>query len=147
NGPTGAVNVGLVDGKFIINPKAEDREKSEINLTVSGTKDAIMMVEAGANEVSEKTMLEAILTAHEEIKNICDFINEIVKECGKEKAEFKLFEPNPEIAHEIREFGTDKLIAAINTVEKQEREDKIAEVSEEITQIFLEKYPESEQDI
>ncbi|WFA09756.1 polyribonucleotide nucleotidyltransferase [Tissierella sp. Yu-01] len=147
SGPTGAVHIGLVDGEFIVNPKADEREESEINLTVSGTKDAIMMVEAGANEVTEHTMLEAILTAHEEIKKICDFINDIVKECGKEKTEFKVFEPVPEIASEIKEYGTERLIAAINTVEKQEREEKIAEVSDEITNVFLEKYPEAEKDI
>ena len=77
NGPTGSVSIGLIDGQYIINPNLEQREKSEMYLVVSGTKDAIMMVEAGANEISEDVMLKAILFAHEEIKKICTFIEEI----------------------------------------------------------------------
>src|SRR5690606_20099365 len=88
NGPTGSVSVGYVDGKFIINPNAEQRDKSDLDLTVSGTKDAIMMVEAGANELSEDTILEAIMLAHEEIKKLCEFIENIQKEVGKEKQEY-----------------------------------------------------------
>ena len=98
NGPTGAVNLGLVDGEFIVNPKSNEQEKSEIDLTVSGTKDAIMMVEAGAKEVTEETMLNAILTAHKEIGKICNFIDEIVKDCGKEKTAFKVFEADVKIS-------------------------------------------------
>ena len=147
NGPTGAVNLGLVDGEFIVNPKSNEQEKSEIDLTVSGTKDAIMMVEAGAKEVTEETMLNAILTAHKEIGKICNFIDEIVKDCGKEKTAFKVFEADVKISDEIKDYGTEKLISAINTVEKQEREEKISQVSDEITEIFLEKYPDSSKDI
>mgnify|MGYP000909564915 FL=1 len=77
DGPTGAVNVGLIDDKFVINPNSKEREMTSLNLTVSGTKEAIMMVEAGADEISEDKMLNAILTAHEEIKKICDFITDI----------------------------------------------------------------------
>lgn len=147
NGPTGSVQVGLVDNKLVLNPNTADREKSDINLTVAGTKDAIMMVEAGANIVSEETMLNAILTAHEEIKKICGFIEEVVKEIGKEKAEYTVFSPDSEIDKKIRAYGTDKLKAAINTVEKMEREEKIDAAVEEITNIFLEEYPENGKDI
>ena len=147
NGPTASVQVGLIDGKLVINPNTIDREKSDITLTVSGTKHAIMMVEAGANEVSEKIMLEAILTAHEEIKKLCEFIEEIASEYGKVKTEFKVFKPNPEIVEKIVEFGTEKLVSAINTVEKQEREEKISLVSAEIMETFIAEYPESGKDI
>lgn len=146
-GPTGAVNIGLIDNKFIINPNSQEREKSQMDLTVAGTKDAIMMVEAGANIVSEKTMLDAILTAHEEIKKICDFIEKITKEIGKEKQVFKVFKPDEELEAKIIAYGTEKLINAINTVEKQERENKIEEVSKEILEVFLAEYPETEKDI
>lgn len=147
NGPTGSVLVGLIDGKFVINPNSEEREKSDIHLVVAGTKDAIMMVEAGANEIPEETILEGILTAHTEIKKICDFIEGIAKEIGKPKAEFPIFVPDEEIAKKVREYGREKLIAAINTVEKQERLENIDRVSKEIKEVFLEEYPESESDI
>lgn len=147
NGPTASVMVGLIDGKYIINPNNEEREKSEIDLVVSGTKDAIMMVEAGAVGVTEKVMLEAILTAHEEIKNICQFIEKIHSEFGKEKVEYSVSVPNEELAQKIKTYGTKKLTSAINTVEKQERENKIDDVTSEITEIFLEEYPESAKDI
>lgn len=147
NGPTGSVQVGLVDNKLVLNPTSADREKSDINLTVAGTKDAIMMVEAGANIVSEETMLNAILTAHEEIKKICGFIEEVAKEIGKEKTEYTVFRPDSEIDKKIRAYGTDKLKNAINTVEKMEREEKIDSAVEEITNTFLEEYPENGKDI
>ena len=85
DGPTGSVQVGRVDGRMIINPSLEQREKSDIHMTVSGTKEAIMMVEAGASEVPEMEMLDAILFAHEEIKELVEFIEEVVKEVGKPK--------------------------------------------------------------
>ena len=146
-GPTGAVNVGLIDDKFIINPDSQEREKTQMDLTVAGTKEAIMMVEAGANIVAEETMLEGILTAHEEIKNICAFIEEITAEVGKEKQEFKVFKPEESLEEKIVEYGTDKLINAFNTVEKQERESKIDEVSNEILETFISEYPDNEKDI
>ncbi|NLY67376.1 MAG: polyribonucleotide nucleotidyltransferase [Tissierellia bacterium] len=147
NGPTGSVSVGYVDGKFIINPNAEQRDKSDLDLTVSGTKDAIMMVEAGANELSEDTILEAIMLAHEEIKKLCEFIENIQKEVGKEKQEYTVFKPDEEISREVREFARDKLIDAIRTVDKTEREENIDKVMEETVEYFIEKYPENEKDI
>ncbi len=147
NGPTAAVLVGLIDDEFIINPDAEERDKSEMHLVVSGTKDAIMMVEAGANELPESIMLEGILFAHEEIKKLCEFIEEIQEEVGKEKQEFKVFEPEKIIEEEVRKFASEKLIQAIQTVEKQEREENIEKVKEETYENFIEKYPENEEDI
>ncbi len=147
NGPTGSVMVGLIDGEFIINPNSDEREKSDIHLTVSGTKDAVMMVEAGANQVPESTMLEAILFSHEKIKEICEFIDGIVEEIGKEKAEFEMYKPDEELEQAIIAYGTDKLIKAINTVEKQEREDNIDAVTNDILEKFLEEYPDNEKDI
>jgi len=147
HGPTGSVNVGLIDGQYIINPNSSEREKTDIDLTVSGTKDAIMMVEAGANGVSEKVMLDAILTAHEEIKNICDFIADIVKDCGKEKVKYTLFNPDEEVANKVKSYGKENLRNAIRTVEKQEREELISEASTEIMNVFLEIYPQKGKDI
>ena len=147
NGPTGSVLVGLIDGDFIINPNVEQREKSDMHLVVAGTKDAIMMVEAGANEVTEETMLNGILTAHAEIVNLCAFIEDIAINVGKPKKEFNVLIPNKEIEENIIEYGKDKLITAINTFEKQERLDNIDKVNREIKEVFLEKYPESENEI
>ena len=147
DGPTGAVSVGLVDGEFIINPNTEQRDKSLIELTVAGTKEAVMMVEAAAKEVREDTMLNAILRAHEEIKGICDFINGICEDLQVEKKEVLVVKPEIEISNDIKEYGKDKLLLAINTEEKQEREEKIANTKDEILEIFVEKYPEREKDI
>ncbi|MPW25827.1 polyribonucleotide nucleotidyltransferase [Alkalibaculum sp. M08DMB] len=147
NGPTGAVLVGLIDGKLIANPTMEQRENSDLHLIVSGTKDAIMMVEAGANEISEEIMLEAILFAHEEIKEIVSFQEEIVKEIGKEKMEITLFKPLEDIEKEIREFATEKLVEAIQTKEKMERQEKIDAVNDSIAETFIEKYPDNKKDI
>lgn len=146
-GPTGAVSVGLVDGEFVINPNAKEREKSDLSLTVSGTKDAIMMVEAGANEVPENVILDAIMLAHEEIKKLCEFIEEIQAEVGKEKQTFEVFMPDEEIAKEVEEYVKDSLIDAIRTEDKTEREENIDKVMNETIEYFLEKYPDNEKDI
>ena len=147
DGPTASVNIGLIDGKYIINPTSDEREISEIDLIVSGTKEAIMMVEAESKEVTEEVMLEAILFAHNEISNICEFIEVISKEVGKTKREFDVFKPNEELEKKIIEFGKDKLTSAINTFEKLERQDNIENVSNEIKEMFLEDYPELSKDI
>ena len=96
-GPTGSVVVGYVDGQFVINPSSEQRAKSRMHLTVAGTKDAVMMVEAGANEVSEAEMLEAILLAHEEVKKICAFIEGIKADIGKPEKEYELYHVSEEL--------------------------------------------------
>jgi polyribonucleotide nucleotidyltransferase len=147
NGPTGSVNIGLIDDNFIVNPNSEQREISKLDLTVAGTKDAIMMVEAGADIVPESKMLDAILFAHEEIKKICGFIEDIVKEVGKEKMAVTLFEPNSDIEKEIMEFSDEKFEKAINIYDKTEREENIENVKKEVKEAFLEKYPDNKKDI
>ncbi|RBP36856.1 polyribonucleotide nucleotidyltransferase [Garciella nitratireducens] len=147
DGPTGSVFMGLIDGELVVNPTSLQREKSDLNLTVSGTKDAIMMVEAGANEISEEIMLSAIMKAHEEIKKLVAFQEEIVQEIGKEKMEVELFKPDETIETEIREFATKKLQDAIKMIDKQERQDAIDRVKELTLETFLEKYPEDQKGI
>ncbi len=146
-GPTGAVSVGLIDDKFIINPNCEQREISKLNLTVAGTKEAIMMVEAGAQELSEEKMLEAILFAHEEIKKICEFIEEIAKQAGKEKAPYVAFKCDDTIQEEIVQYSKDKINDAIIEPDKLTRQEKIDNLKAEIMEVFSEKYPENIADI
>lgn len=146
-GPIGAVRVGMIDGQFIINPTLEQREVSEMNLTVAGTKEAIMMVEAGANEVPESVMLDAILFGHEEIKKIVEFIDEIVSEVGKEKQDVNLYKVPSDIDEAVRAYAVDKMKTAIKTVEKQERLDNMDAVEVETKEHFAEIYPENEKDI
>ncbi|EQK42086.1 polyribonucleotide nucleotidyltransferase [[Clostridium] bifermentans ATCC 638] len=147
NGPTGSVSVGLVDGAFVINPTAEQREKSSLHLVVSGTKDAIMMVEAGAEEIPDELMLEAILFAHKEIKKVVEFIETIVAEVGKEKIEVTLFEINADVEKAVREFATDKMKEAVKTVEKLERMEKMDAVKEATFENFEDIVEEFGQDI
>ena len=146
-GPTGSVRVGMIDGEFIINPTLEQREVSEMNLTVAGTKDAIMMVEAGANEVPENVMLDAILFAHEEIKKIVEFIEAIVAEVGKEKTTLSLYKVPEEIDAAVRAYAVDKMKVAIQTVDKLERLDNMDAVEVETKEHFAEIYPENEKDV
>ena len=131
NGPTGSVLIGLVDGAFVVNPTAEEREKSSMHLVVSGTKDAILMVEAGGDEIPDNLMLEAILFAHEEIKKVVAFIEEIAAAVGKEKMEVELHKINEEVEKAVREFATDKMKEAVKTIEKLERMEKMDAVKEE----------------
>ena len=148
DGPTGAVNVGLIDDKFVINPNSKEREMTSLNLTVSGTKEAIMMVEAGADEISEDKMLNAILTAHEEIKKICDFITDIQDEVGKAKiTDYVKFVCDEKIEQEIREYSEPIINESIIVEDKLEREEKIDNFKERAREIFLEKYSENEADI
>lgn len=130
NGPTGSVLVGLVDGAFVVNPTAEQREKSSMHLVVSGTKDAIMMVEAGGDEIPDNLMLEAILFAHEEIKKVVTFIEEIVASVGKEKMEVVLHKADEEVEKAVREFATADMRDAVKTIEKLERMEKMDAVKE-----------------
>ncbi|WP_311526273.1 polyribonucleotide nucleotidyltransferase [uncultured Parvimonas sp.] len=137
NGPTGSVNVGYVDGEYIINPTIAQREKSRLNITVSGTKDAIMMVEAGADILSEEEVLNAILFAHEEIKSICNFIEEIRAEVGKEKAPVIIKERDEELFNAVVEYGKADIISALRTANKMEREENLDKISKEILEKFL----------
>jgi len=147
DGPTGAVNVGLLNGELILNPNSKQRETTDLDLTVAGTKDAVMMVEAGSNEIKEAKMLEAILFAHEEIKKICDFIEEIKAEVGKEKGEYVAFVCDENIEKEIREYAKPIINEAIIVVDKLERQAKIDAFKADAKAIFLEKYPENSADI
>lgn len=143
-GPVAAVKVGLVDGELILNPGEEDREKSLMDLVVAGSKDAVLMVEAGANEVPEETMIEAIEFAHEEIKKLVAFQEEIAAEAGKEKAEYELLETDAELEAEVREYATAKMDEALRTFEKVSRNTKVDAVKDETREYFAEKYNEDE---
>ena len=146
-GPTGSVNLGLIDGNFIVNPDSSQREATLLDLTVSGTKEAIMMVEAGAKEVKEEVMLNAILFAHEEIKKLCGFISEIVKEVGKEKSTYTNYVCDQAIEKEIREYAAPIINQAIIEEDKQKRQENIDSFNAKAKEIFLEKYPENQADI
>ncbi|MDD5921963.1 MAG: polyribonucleotide nucleotidyltransferase [Eubacteriales bacterium] len=147
DGPTGSVRVGRVNGEFVINPTLEQREVSDINLTVAGTKEAIMMVEAGANEVPEDVMLDAIFFGHEEIKKIVAFINEIVKEVGKPKQEEELYTIPEDIDRAVRAYASDKMRAAVRNSDKMTRLDRMDQVEVDTQEHFAEEYPENEKDI
>ncbi|MBR0374761.1 MAG: polyribonucleotide nucleotidyltransferase [Mogibacterium sp.] len=147
DGPTASVVVGRVDGELIINPTYEQRMKSDISLTVSGTKDAIMMVEAGANEVPEMEMLDAIMFGHEEIKRLCVFIEEIVAEVGKEKQTYKAFKASDEIDAAVRAYATDKMRTAVHTADKQERLANMDAIETDALEHFAEEFPEGAKEI
>ncbi len=145
-GPVAAVSVGYVDGKFIVNPNKDQREKTSLNLTVAGTADAINMVEAGANELSEDEMLEAMMVAHAEIKEICAFIQTIIDDIGKEKMEVAE-EVETELQRKIKDKYTQDIKNSIRTTDKVQREDDINEIEEKCKEDFLEEFPESEDEI
>ena len=144
NGPIAGVVVGRIDGEFIINPSVAQAEKSDINLTVAGTKDAINMVEAGANEVPEEVMLEAIMFGHEEIKRLIAFQEEIVAKIGKEKLEVSLYEVDADLEKQVRELCEVDLKTAIQVQEKHAREDAINEVKNRVIAQFEENEVEEE---
>ncbi|MFS0778633.1 polyribonucleotide nucleotidyltransferase [Neobacillus sp. 3P2-tot-E-2] len=137
-GPIAGVIVGRVDGAFVINPTVEQAEKSDIHLTVAGTKDAINMVEAGADEVSEEVMLEAIMYGHEEIKRLIEFQEKIMAEAGKEKREIILYELDKDLEAEVREMCETDMVTAIQVQEKHAREDAIKEVKNRVIAKFEE---------
>ena len=146
-GPTGAVSVGYVDGEYIINPTCEQREKSRLQLTVAGTRDAVMMVEAGANELTEAEMLKAILLAHETIKEIVAFIDGVAAEIGKPKMEVNIYQPDPEFVALVREYAFDKVEWSLDTFDRKEREARSQEVKTEVTEHFAENFPDSAKDV
>ena len=145
-GPVAAVSVGFVDGEFIINPNESQREKSLLDLTVAGSKDAINMVEAGANELSEDQMLHAMLLAHEEIGHICDFQQEIIDEIGKEKKLLEVVVPS-ELEEKIIAEYSNYIKGSIRTTDKMKRGEAIFNIEEAAKEKFLEEYPESEDEI
>ena len=139
NGPIAGVYVGRVDGKYVVNPTVEEMERSDIELAVAGTKDAINMVEAGSKEVSEEDMLGAIVFGHEKIKELIAFQEEIVKEVGKAKREIELYEVSEEIRSDVEARAKDRLLEAIKIKGKLERYGAIDAINEEVVAIYEEK--------
>lgn len=138
----GSVKVGLVDDKLILNPTLEQREKSKLDLTVSATPDKVCMIEAGASEVPDAKMLEAIKLAHDEIKKLCVFISEIKKEVGKPKAEYKSFAVPEDIANFVLEVAKDKMHDAVLATDKTVRDEKVDAVNEFVKQEYINKFGE-----
>lgn len=132
DGPVAGVYVGRVDGNLIIDPTEDERKHSDINLAVAGTKDAIMMVEAGADQVPEEEMLDAIMFGHEAIKQLCDFQESIIKEIGKEKRVVDLYKPSEEIVNDINTRIKDRMVKAISIFDKLERQKAIDDLKKEI---------------
>ncbi len=146
-GPIAGVRVGMIDGQYIINPTIEQAKVSRLNLAVAGTKDAILMVEAGAKEISEDEMLDAIWFGHEEIKKLVEWQEKIMAEVGKPKMEVPVYEPPAELAAEIEAYGAEQLKAALMDANKLEREENVARIKAEIADAFMEKYPENAKDV
>mgnify|MGYP000254208035 FL=1 len=145
DGPVAGVIVGRVNGEFVINPTAEQAEVSDLNLTVAGTKDAICMVEAGAKELSEEVMLDALMFAHENIKVLCEFEQKIIDEIGVPKIELEKAEIDPELEAAVKEYATKDMLAAIQIKDKLEKYAKIDEVKENTVEHFKEVYADNEE--
>lgn len=146
-GPIAGVRVGRIGDDFIINPTKEEREKSTLNLTVAGSYDAVMMVEAGANELPEDVILDAILFGHKEIQRIVAFQEEIQKRCGKEKHIAKLFTVPEAMEKEIEAFARERIDVAVRNPDKLSRDADVADISADTMEHFLELYPEMEKEI
>ena len=141
-GPTAAVKVGYVDGEFVINPTLEQRSKTELDLLVAGTMDKIAMIEAGAKELPDDKMLEAIKTGHIEIKKICEFISKIKEEIGKPKFEYKSFEVDHDIYEEIETNFYDRMYKDVQAQDKETRDSNMDKLAEDVKAYFVEKYGE-----
>ena len=146
-GPTGSVVVGYVDGQYVINPDSAQRDKSKLHLSLSGTKEAILMVEAGANEVTEEEMIGAILFGHEEIKKIVAFIEDIQKQIGKEKIVPDLYHPAEEVEEAVKAYADKKMDEVLSHFNRQEREKAEEELDEDVYSHFAEQFPEGKKDI
>lgn len=144
NGPVAAVYVGMIDGEFIINPTEEQREQSDLNLIVSGSTKKVVMIEAGANEVSESDMYDAIMFAHEEIKKICAFLQKITDEIGKPKFEYEHMVVDETLFSDIRAYAEDKVKQALDTDDKTVRDARLLVVYEDVYIHFEDKYPQEE---
>lgn len=144
DGPVSGVVVGKIGKKYIINPTADELEQSSLNLTVAGTKDAICMVEAGASELNEKEMLEAIMFGHEQIKLLCEFQQKIIDEIGKEKVELPLAKIDEELEKDVIAYAKDKMLEAIQIKDKLEKYARIDAVKEETIENFTEVYKDAE---
>ena len=146
-GPTGSVVVGLVDGEYVINPDEAQRAKSDLTLNLAGTKDAIMMVEAGANEISDDQMVGAILFGHEEIKRLCAFQEEIIAQIGKPKKDIELYKVPEEIDNAVREYANDMLDKALDTFDRHERQVGQDKVEVDCLEHFAEIFPDKSREI
>ena len=146
-GPTGSVVVGIVDGEYVINPTVAQKEKSTLALNLSGTKDAIMMVEAGAKEIDDEAMVGAILFGHEEIKKQCAFIEGIVEECGKKKLEMELYHVPEDLDAAVRAYASEKLDYALDTFDRVERQNRQDEVEKDCLEHFAEQFPDMAREI
>ena len=146
-GPTGSVVVGCVDGKYVINPNVEERAKSTIHLNLAGTSDAILMIEAGANEVTDAEMVGAIMYGHEEIKKVCAWIADIAKEVGKPKKEMEFYHIPEDLDNAVKAYGYDKLFNALDTTDRQERQARQAEAEKEIIEHFADIYPDQMREV
>ena len=142
SGPVAGINVGLVNGEYIINPTLDQQTDSILDLTVAGTKDAVMMVEAGAKEVTEEQALGAIMFAHDYIKELCLLQEEIRSQIGKPKVEVQLFEPEPDMEQWVRDFATERLKLALRSADKQEREQAVDTVREKLNEAYIEAFGE-----
>ena len=143
-GPTAAVNVGLVNGEIVINPTEAQRKVSDLNLTVAGTAEKVAMIEAGANEVPDDVMLEAIKKGHEEIKKVCQFIQKIKDEIGKPKFAYKSFAVDHDLYEELEKDYTEKMKTAVQEIDKDTRDNNVAALTEEIENALAEKLGEEE---
>ena len=139
-GPTAAVNVGYVNNEIVINPTVEQRANSRLTLTVAGTQEKITMIEAGADEIPNDIMLQAIKTAHVEIKKICDFISNIKAEIGKPKFEYKSFEVDADIYAEVEKNFKDRMYVDVQAQDKEVRDANIDKITEDVIAYFIEKY-------
>ena len=147
SGPIGGVWLGLIDGEYVINPTVEEREKSEMLVTVAGTKQKVVMIEAGANEVEESVMLEGIKFAHKTIIEICDFISGIQAEIGKEKFTYESHDVDHDLYDKIKEMAFDKLQYALDTDDKNIRDERIGVITDELIPALEEEYPDINEQI
>ena len=141
-GPVSGVSVGLVDGKFVINPTAAEREKSEMAVTVASTDELIAMIEAGANEIDNDTMFDAIMFGHKENQRMVEFIKGIQKEIGKPKVDFPSNDPSPEMYEAVKEFAIDDVKAALDTDDKRVRDERLLPIYAAVHEKFDEQFPE-----
>lgn len=147
DGPIGGVIVGFVGGEFVINPTVEQNEKSDLNLILAGTKDAIVMVEAGANEVPEDTILEAVLFGHRAIQDICREIEIFAEKAGRAKRDVVLHQVDEQVDKAVREYATERMNAAVRNPDKLSREAALTELNRQVLEHFSEKFPEQEDTI
>ncbi len=147
NGPIGAVVVGLIDGKPVVNPDQEQAQKSDLHLMLAGTKDAVMMVEAGAQEISKEDVLSCIEAGHDVIKDIVSQQEKMVLEVGVEKMEVKIDELPEELVREVEPYARKEVANALGIADKQEREDKLSAIKKDIIEQYIEKFPEEEKTI